>query len=174
MNCTRCLKHWVPTLLLSLLILILDQWSKHNIWTWFYEGGSSYDITPFIRIILVWNHGISFGLFPAGGWAQVYILSTLCAGLVLILLYWIQASPHPLQRLALGMILGGAVGNIIDRVRFGAVIDFIDVHFRTWHWYTFNIADCGIVVGGMAFLLVSSITFNPHTSTYRKEGKLDE
>ena len=104
-------------------------------------------IAPFVDLVLTWNTGISYGWFqqegPLGQWA----LLTLKVVAVTLLWIWLARAPSRLAALALGLIIGGAIGNAIDRVAYGAVFDFIHLHWGEWSWYVFNLADAAIVAG---------------------------
>lgn len=115
------------------------------------------EITGFLNFVMVWNTGISFGLFSddssmEGSHNQALILIALSLMISLMLLVWLALARGRLLAWALAMIVGGAVANVLDRVRFGAVADFVDVHVAGFHWPAFNLADSCIVIG--AFLLV--------------------
>lgn len=119
------------------------------------------EITPFLRLVMAWNRGVSFGIFnntgsPHNAWMLTILSLAICGGLVV----WMVRSKDTLLRLALGMIVGGALGNMLDRLRFGAVADFIDVHAAGYHFPAFNIADSGITVGAM-LLVVDALFRQP-------------
>lgn len=143
--------------LLAIFVLGADQISKQLILSWFSEGGAPLILTPFLNIIFAWNPGISFGLLRAGSWVTSMILVGMALGIVSFVLYNMWKTTRLLSLLSYGLILGGAIGNIIDRSIYGAVIDFIDFHLFGYHWYVFNIADSGIVIG--AFLLILDVLF---------------
>ncbi len=139
------------------LTLFVDQLSKWWILDAVMLPPRTIEVTSFFNLVLVWNRGISFGLFnQPGGWNAV-ILSALALAIVVILLVWMARSQHRLTALALGLIVGGAIGNVIDRLRFGAVVDFLDVHYAGWHWPAFNVADSAISAG--AVLLIADALF---------------
>lgn len=102
-------------------------------------------VTPFFNLVMVWNRGISFGMFA--GHNQPLLLCLLSLVIVAILLRWLWQNPPLPVALAIGLVVGGALGNVIDRVRFGAVADFFDVHLMGYHWPAFNIADSAIFIG---------------------------
>jgi signal peptidase II len=132
----------------ALLIVILDQVSK--IWileTFAGPGARAVPVTGFFNLVLVWNHGMSFGLFNDGATANAVIFSLLAAAIVVGLLIWLWRAPNLLVGGAIGLVVGGAVGNVVDRLRLGAVVDFLDVHAGLWHWPSFNVADSAICVG---------------------------
>jgi signal peptidase II len=106
-------------------------------------------------LVPVWNTGISFGMFAGYSDWMPAIISGITIIISLVLLAWLLVTVSVVTKLALSLILGGAVGNIIDRIRFGAVIDFVDIHFMDFHWPAFNIADSAITIGVALFLLDS-------------------
>nr|WP_184382390.1 signal peptidase II [Roseococcus suduntuyensis] len=119
-----------------------------------------------LDLTMVWNRGVTFGLFSGeGAWNHVIL-----AGIALVvagfLLRWLSRAETRLVALALGAVIGGAIGNVIDRLRFGAVVDFVDVHGWGWHWYVFNVADAAIVCGVVA--LVGDALIRPESK--RKEA----
>lgn len=139
-------------LLFALVLLVLDQLSK---W-WVLEvlrlpelrSLPLLEAGPFgLDLTMVWNRGVTFGMFSGeGAWNHV-ILALLAMAVAAFLLRWLWKAENMWAALALGAVIGGAVGNVIDRFRFGAVVDFVDAHAWGWHWYVFNIADAGIVCG---------------------------
>jgi signal peptidase II len=132
----------------AFLILILDQASKIWILGLFAgPGARAIPVTGFFNLVLVWNHGMSFGLFNDGATANAVIFSLLAAAIVVGLLIWLWRAPSLLVGGAIGLIIGGAIGNVVDRLRLGAVVDFLDVHAGLWHWPSFNVADSAICVG---------------------------
>ena len=131
--------------------------------------GRPLEVTSFFNLVLVWNPGISFGMFRGapewGRWALVLGTLLIAAGLV----YWLRREPRLLSRLAIWAILAGAVGNLMDRLRFGAVVDFLDLHAFGYHWPAFNVADSAIVCG--AALLIIDGLFLSRTSFDKAEEK---
>ena len=120
------------------------------------------ELTPFFNLVMTWNRGVSFGIFNNGGPWNALALSALSIVIVVGLLVWLSKAQGRLISLALGAIIGGALGNVIDRVRWGAVADFLDVHAFGWHWPAFNLADSAITVG--AILLVLDSLFSRQNS----------
>lgn len=110
------------------------------------------DLLPFLRIVHVENKGAAFGLFTQLG-NNIFILISACA-IICIVIYLIKL-PIGLEVYSLSMILGGAAGNLIDRIRIGKVIDFIDIYVMNWHWPAFNVADSALTVGIILFLIAS-------------------
>lgn len=148
---------FVPTLgrwlALAAIVLILDQISK----TWVLESFRHMErqtVTSFFNLVLVFNPGASFSfLADAGGWQKWFFVG-LALGISLWLLSLLRK--HAQERLmpaALSLILGGAIGNVVDRLRFDAVVDFLDFHLAGYHWPAFNVADSAITVGVALMLL---------------------
>lgn len=132
-------------------IILLDQttkvWATHE-----FLLHKAQEITPFFTLSLVHNTGVSFSLFNNLPYA--WILITLTAGITALLFYWQLKEKDLLTRIALLIVIGGSVGNIIDRIRLGAVIDFLDFHWKHYHWPAFNIADSAVCIG-VALILFS-------------------
>lgn len=158
-------------ILFALLLLVADQASK---W-WILEVVRLPEVRNIPLVMLgqvgldltmVWNRGVTFGLFSGeGAWNHV-ILALLALVVAGFLLRWLARAETCLVTYALGAVIGGAVANVIDRFRFGAVVDFVDVHAWGWHWYVFNLADAAIVCGVLA--LVADALIRPETQ--RKEA----
>jgi signal peptidase II len=129
------------------LIFFLDQLSKWVVLNHFMVPPQTFRVTSFLNIILAWNRGISFGLLSTQHFYGPLILAGVAITFAVLITLWICRAETKLLALAFGMVLGGAVGNLVDRVRFGAVTDFLDFHGYGYHWYTFNIADSAIVLG---------------------------
>jgi signal peptidase II len=102
-----------------------------------------------------WNTGVSFGLFASDGVLGRWLLPAFAAVVVVGLLVWLWRTESRWTGIALGLIMGGAVGNLVDRVRYGAVADFLDLHLAGYHWPAFNAADTGITVGAAMLVLDS-------------------
>ncbi len=113
------------------------------------------ELTPFFNLVMVWNPGVSFGLFPTDGGAGRAILITIQLAIVAMLVWWLRTTVRPLPVVAIAAVIGGAFGNIVDRILYGAVADFFDFHLFGYHWYAFNIADSAIVLGVAALVLDS-------------------
>jgi signal peptidase II len=141
-------KRFVLAFAAAILVLILDQVSKIWILDLFAApGGRAVPVTGFFNLVLVWNRGMSFGLFNDGATANAVIFSLLAAAIVGGLLIWLWRAPSALVGGAIGLVIGGAIGNVVDRLRLGAVVDFLDIHAGLWHWPAFNVADSAICVG---------------------------
>jgi signal peptidase II len=122
-------------------------------------------LTPFLDFVLTWNTGISYGLFPQESDFGRYVLLALKAAAVLVLWIWLARAELRLTALALGLIIGGAFGNAIDRLSYGAVADFVLFHINTasfsFTWYVFNLADCAIVAGVIGLLYEYAVGVAP-------------
>jgi signal peptidase II len=154
-------------LLISLAILLADQWSKWLVEAHLRDQGSMTVIPGLLNFINVRNTGVAFGLFPAHGDFRGTLLlvglGLLALGLVAYY-FFTTAIEERLLLIALAAIMGGAVGNLVDRLVRGAVTDFIDFHVRGYHWHTFNIADSAISIGICLMLLGSFRPANKQTS----------
>ncbi|MFP6773328.1 MAG: signal peptidase II [Alphaproteobacteria bacterium] len=127
-------------------ILVLDQVSKYWLIAWMAEQGGWRQLTGFFNLVMVWNRGISFGMFQSGEtgrWLLVLFSGLVCVGLAI----WLWRQNRQWPSLALGAVIGGALGNIVDRIWHGAVADFFDIHLMGYHWPAFNIADSAITIG---------------------------
>ena len=111
------------------------------------EAFNSIELAPFLNFVMVWNQGISFGLFDSNEPVMAVILTAVALAASLLLLIGLAVASKKTVATALGLIIGGALGNALDRIRFGAVADFVDVHAGSWHWPAFNLADSCIVIG---------------------------
>jgi signal peptidase II len=138
---------------LSAAVIVADQIAKwvvlHN-----FAPGEQRAVTGFFNLVLVFNKGAAFSLFAsAPGW-QAPILTTFALVASLVVGWFIVRSPEKtLFSLGLALILGGALGNVIDRLRFGQVVDFLDFHAFGWHWPAFNVADSAISIGAVILIL---------------------
>ena len=141
----------------ALVALVLDQASK--LWLLYvFDLGrrGAVRVTPFFDLLLAWNVGISFGWFQNDSLVAQVILNLVKAAAVIALAVWMAWSRTMLATIALGLIIGGAIGNAIDRFAYGAVLDFalfhIEISGKTYNWYVFNLADVAIVAGVAALL----------------------
>lgn len=135
------------------IIFILDQVSKWVVLNHLMVPPQTMPVTSFFNIVLAWNRGVSFGLLSSSNPYSVWILAAIAFTFAAVLTFWIVRAETKVMALAFGLILGGAVGNLLDRLRFGAVTDFLDFHAYGYHWYTFNVADSAIVLGVGLILL---------------------
>lgn len=141
--------HW---LWLSLFIIALDQSSKHLLLNHFMPQ-EMVSITSFFNVGLWFNTGAAFSfLYDAGGW-QRWFFAVIAIVVSLIVLNWLMRSTDKINSFAFAYILGGALGNLWDRLQYGYVIDFLDFHINNWHWPAFNIADAAICIGAVLLAL---------------------
>ena len=110
-------------------------------------------VLPVLNLTMVWNQGVTFGLFHQEGTWGPWVLTGVALAVVIALGFWLRRAETALVAVALGAIGGGAIGNVIDRIRFGAVVDFLHAHAWGWSWYVFNVADAAIVCGVAALLI---------------------
>ncbi len=139
---------------IAVLVIVSDQVTKYLAVKQL-TGHPGIDLLPFLRFELTYNTGAAFGfLSNAGGWQNLFFVVVALLVSVFIILMVRQLGRKDIQvAVALLLILGGALGNVIDRVRFSHVVDFIDVYYRHWHWPTFNVADSAIVVGAALLIM---------------------
>jgi len=142
----------------ALIAFLLDRVSKG----WFIDVyelplKGTVEILPIFDVVMVWNRGVSFGFLSAnddfGRWALVAMNLVIVA----VLLYWLKSAKNIMLSSAIGLVIGGAFGNIYDRVKFGAVADFFQFHWQEWYFAVFNVADSFIFIGAM--LLIFNSTF---------------
>lgn len=183
-------KIYLP-ILITFLALI-DQWSKWWVMEVFYkprvfesEGATlnfidwlltfgqnkfpptSIEVTSFFNMVMVWNKGVSFGMFASYDELMPYVLSSVAIVMALFLGVWMIRAKHLSVLIPLAMVIAGALANVWDRLRFGAVADFFDFHWGDWHYPAFNIADCCIVVGVIA-LAVDGLFLEKHRSNKKE------
>ena len=142
-------------LAVAIVVAILDQLSKAAVLAHFAGRplGDRETITSFFSLALTFNRGISFGLFSGGAGLNALVFSIAAAAIIALLIFWLSRATSPFLAVAIGLIIGGAVGNVIDRLRLGAVVDFLDFHVGSLHWPAFNLADSAICIGVAAMLL---------------------
>lgn len=143
----------LPWLGISLIVLLLDQLTKITILKLFHYG-ESMPINSFFNLVLVYNKGAAFSFLAAeSGW-QRHLFTVIGISAAVYIIYLLKK--HANQRMfccALALILGGAIGNVVDRLMYGHVIDFLDFYVGNWHWPAFNIADSAICIGAILFVV---------------------
>jgi len=150
---------------------VLDQASKAMVLGFFGEAGCAIHrraVTPFLDLVLTCNAGVSFGLLNRTGLHSL-LFSVVAALIILALVFWLSRVRAGFLAVAIGLIIGGAIGNVVDRLRFGAVIDFLYFHAGSWYWPAFNLADSAICLGVAAMLLDGLLLRRP---TPQKGGKI--
>ena len=162
---------------LIVIVALADQWAKWavtetlfrprlglgdpmRLMDWLVEaprrmGDVSITVTKFFNLSMVWNEGISFGLMHGGGWGFLTVMSL---GIAAFFFLWMHRTECRTETVALALIVGGALGNAFDRIRFGAVVDFLDFHTNHWHFPAFNLADSAITAG-VVLLLIQGLFF---------------
>jgi signal peptidase II len=143
---------------IATLTMLVDQ--AHKAWMLYvYDIGAKAPValTPFFDLVLVWNQGISYGLLPQENSAGRWGLILFAFGASLALAAWLARVESRLAAASIGLIIGGAIGNAIDRIAYGAVADFFSLHAFGYQWYVFNIADMAIVAGVVGLLYDSLI-----------------
>lgn len=142
--------------LIAAVVIVADQASKH--WILYgldLPGRTAVQVAGPLYLTMVWNQGVSFGLLQANHDVVRWLLVIFSVGVAAVLAYWARAAHRAFMAVGLGLVIGGALGNAIDRARFGAVADFFDVSRLMFPW-VFNVADAGITVG-VVFLLLDSL-----------------
>ena len=145
---------------LTLLIFLIDRISKIYVINLDKNfSGSEIFSSKFLNIYLIWNEGIAFGLFSSNE-NNIYNILTLFIIFVIIIIFYMITQSQGLQKYSLLMILGGALGNVFDRILYKSVPDFIDFHINEFHWFIFNVADIFITIGVICMILTELIASN--------------
>ena len=158
-------KNFLTNLFLVFLIFLFDRLSK--IYVIFIDNkfsGSEIFSSKFLNIILIWNEGIAFGLLSFNE-KTFYNLLTFIILIIILIIFFMVIKSYGLKKYSLLMILGGALGNVYDRIFYGAVPDFIDFHIGNFHWFIFNVADIFITLG-VIFMIIIEITGNNKNKKY--------
>lgn len=152
-------RHLLSGLGVAAAVILLDQLTK-----WLIIGlmrpPRVIEITSFFNLVVGWNRGVSFGLFNNDSPLNAWILIAVALAIVAVLMIWLSKTDRWPVAIGLALVIGGAIGNVIDRLRFGAVFDFLDVHAFGFHWPAFNVADSAITVGAVV-LVVDSLFVHP-------------
>jgi signal peptidase II len=153
-------------------VLALDQASKFAVVRYFdADGGAPFALAPFLDFTLRWNRGISFSLFAQGSAGGRWLLLAVTAAVTAALGLWLWRARAPLVGLGLGAVVGGALGNGCDRLFWGAVADFLDLHAFGWHFFVFNLADAAISVGVALLILDGAfVSLRPSPPGLGREG----
>ena len=141
-------------LIMGLIVLAADQGSKYWIlYVLDLPDLRQVVLLPVLNLTMVWNQGVTFGFLQGlGQWTHL-ILASVALIVVGLLGFWLRQAANAFTACAIGVIAGGAVGNVIDRIRYGAVVDFIHTHVGDWNWYVFNVADAAIVCGVIGLIV---------------------
>jgi signal peptidase II len=160
-------------LLWSSIILVLDQASKLFMIALLASPPSIIPVTPFFNLTLGFNRGVSFGLLnDLGSWGPI-VLSSLAVVIVGFLLVWLWKSERAIDGAAISLIIGGALGNLLDRIRVGAVTDFLDFFIGVYHWPAFNLADTGIFTGAALLVIQSFRTSKKTIQDCAEDGSIE-
>ena len=147
----------LQAMVLVVVTLVLDQISKVLVLGYLPGDGTVVPVIDgFFRLVKVWNKGVSFGMLGGDKALAPWILSAVAVAVCIALFIWLRRTDRPLHGWGIGLVIGGAIGNVIDRARWGAVFDFADFHIGQWHWPAFNVADSAIVVG-VGLMLIDSL-----------------
>ncbi len=144
---------------LAFLVVILDQTSKYIVMDVILAEVQGINYTSFFNLVKAWNKGVSFSMFENSHEYGPYILATVSILIAVFLIAWLRKETEKTLQVAIGFIIGGAIGNVIDRFRFGAVFDFLDVFYKNYHWPAFNIADSFICIGA-TIIVIHSLFFH--------------
>lgn len=142
---------------IALVVAALDQVSKWQVLDAGFRIGDRVVVTSYFNLVLVWNRGVSFGIWNNDSEMNAWVLSILAIAIAAAMLVWLWRTGRRTIMVAVGLVVGGAVGNVIDRLLHGAVVDFLDFHAFGYHWPAFNVADSAITVG--ALVLVADALF---------------
>ena len=140
----------------AVLALVADQGAKiallYGAGFWRMSPGQTIPVFPFFNLVMVWNPGISYGLFPASGRLGTWALEAATVAVIAFLAFWLWKSRDSVVAVGCGLIVGGGLGNLIDRLLYGRVADFFHFHGFGYDWYVFNIADLAVTLGAVAFI----------------------
>ena len=145
-------------LFLMVFVFLLDQLTKFLVVDYFANSPPIIKVCDFFNIVLVYNKGISFGMFDQFAYSN-YLFCFISLGIICFLLKWLKDSVILSEVIGLGMIIGGAIGNVVDRIFYHGVVDFIQLHWQEYYWPSFNIADSAICIG-VVFLICSNLDIN--------------
>ena len=148
--------------MIAIFAFFIDQLSKWWILAFVMAPPKIIPVTPFFNLVLAWNKGVSFGMFSEQGDSSVWILSAIAILITLVLIFWLIKAKTIITAIGIGAIIGGAIGNVIDRLTHGAVLDFLDFYVNNFHWPAFNAADSFITIG--AITLIWESLFYQHKS----------
>jgi signal peptidase II len=151
-------------------ILALDQATKYLIVNVVMVPPRVIEVTPFFNLVLTYNKGITFGILNSHAAWQPWILAAVSLTVVAGLLVWLPRTRSRLHAIGIGLVVGGATGNVIDRLTTVGVVDFLDFHVAGWHWWAFNVADSAIVVGVAVFLWDGLFNASEETGIGGKRG----
>ncbi len=143
-------------LIISAIVIAGHQAARLIIFPFTADHGGLIKVTPFFNLVEVWNHGISFGMFRELAYGQ-WLLSGVSLIIVVLFLFMLRKTQDRVSIVAYSLIIGGAIGNVFDRLRFGAVADYLDFHLFDYHWPAFNVTDMAIVSGVFLLLIIQAL-----------------
>jgi signal peptidase II len=154
------------SILVLILVILLDQITKSFVLKEFlYSEHNTIFVTSFFNLVLTFNYGVSFGIFPAhDSLIRYWFIIIFTITLISVLSFWWFKEENKFEKISYSMIVGGGIGNIIDRVTLGAVVDFLDFHINDLHWAAFNVADSFIVIGVFG-LIFKQLFFSQNKKT---------
>ena len=138
------------------IVIVCDQLSKWWVVAKLMQPPRAIEVTPFFDLVMVWNKGVTFGMFSAASSWTRWGFTGLALAIVVALWLWLRKVEGRWPAASIGLVIGGALGNVIDRVYYGAVADFLDFHVYGYHWPAFNVADSAITVG-VALLFIDAL-----------------
>ena len=151
--------------LLAAAVVLADQATKALVLARF-NLGEGLVLAPYFNLVLVYNKGAAFSfLSDAPGWQTPLLVGFALVAIAVVAYLLVRSPGRWILSAGLALILGGALGNVIDRLRFGAVVDFVDAHAWGWHWYVFNLADAAIVCGVVALVMDALLRPSPTAKT---------
>ncbi len=140
---------------LAVAVVPIDQFTKALLQDILLRAGHIEVVPNYFDLVMVWNRGVSFGMLGGSQALPPWVLSMVALAICVGLYVWLRRAETLMSSLAIGLVIGGAIGNVIDRARWGAVFDFADFHVGRWHWPAFNVADAAIVIGVVVLLAES-------------------
>jgi signal peptidase II len=147
--------HFRKGLAVTAMVLAVDQLTKWWIVFTVMQPPRVIEVTPFFNLVMGWNYGVSFGMLDSVPELGAWLLPGAVVAITAVLVVWLYRVDRLRPAIGLGLIIGGAIGNLIDRLRFGAVADFLDFYAWGHHWPAFNAADSAITVGAVVLILDS-------------------
>jgi signal peptidase II len=142
-------------LLIATLIVIADQLTKYWVYNHILNEVNFITYNSYFNLVKAWNTGVSFSMFNDGGMTGRVLLVIVALTIVGLLIFWLKNEKDKYLSISYSLIIGGAIGNVIDRIRFGAVFDFLDFHIKNNHWPAFNLADSFICIGAIIIIFHS-------------------
>ena len=145
-------KNWL-FFIIFIIVFVLDRVSKIYVIDFFLDQKiDTFYINPYLNLVLIWNTGMAFGILQSDS-IFYHFLSVFIFCIIIFLFIWLIISISKFEKISISLILGGAIGNLYDRIVFNAVPDFIDFHYLDYHWFVFNVSDIIITVGVILLLL---------------------